>query len=145
MTITDHPLGFRKTYLLRTRWLSIRIHRWHTLNEDPHNHRWPFLAIPLRGRFADTRWATAATGGDWTRYLCAPTRAAGSRPPLVAAGGSRLTWIGMEIRRPLRPYRCRLGEIHSYQPIGDGPHLSLMFIGRVRRSHSDVWRRGGRA
>jgi hypothetical protein len=47
--------------------------------------------------------------------------------------------VSTHVRRPLRPYRCPLYAIHAYQPIGRGPHLSLVLHGRAVRDTSTVW------
>jgi len=138
--LAEHPLGFRKIRLLRVAGCTVRLHVWHGgVNEDPHSHRWSFLSLPLLGRFVDTRW-TVVAGDGWTVYDCEPP-SGGARPPLREVGPSRLVELRRVVRRPLWPYVCRRGEIHSYRPEGAGRHVSLVFLGRPRRSVSQVWRR----
>jgi hypothetical protein len=135
---TLHPLGYRKRYLLRAFGYAVRLHVWHGSREDPHDHRWTFVAIPLRGTFLERRWRVRY-GGDWIRYVC-PPGAGGPDRPLTPDDVGSLAPDLRYLRRPFHPYRCRLGEIHSYEPVGRGPHVSLVFLGRVRREASNVWR-----
>lgn len=139
---TLHPLGFRKRYLLRAFGYAVRLHVWHGSREDPHDHRWSFVAVPLRGTFLEHRWAIRTTGTDWTRYEC-PPGAGGLDRPLAPVGTNGLALRMHRLRRLWRPYRCRLGEIHTYEPVGPGPHVSLVFLGKIRRPVSNVWRRNG--
>jgi len=136
---TLHPLGYRKRYLLRAFGYAVRLHVWHGSREDPHDHRWTFVAVPLRGTFVERRWRITRDYGEWTRLACRPA-SGGERPPLEPICSDGITVDRYATRRPWWPYRCRLGEIHSYEPVGRGPHVSLVFLGRVRKPASNVWR-----
>jgi hypothetical protein len=138
-----HPLGFRLRYLASAFGYAVRLHVWQgsrDSQEDPHDHRFAFVAVPLRGRFLERRWRVTDDDGDWTRYDC-HSAVRGVRPPLAVLGRGQLTLRWAALRRPLRPYRCALGEIHTYEPVGPGPHVSLVFLGKIRRPASNVWRR----
>jgi hypothetical protein len=137
-----HPLGFRKRYLLRAFGYAVRLHVWHGSREDPHDHRWSFVAVPLRGRFLEHRWRVAHDDGTWIRYAC-PPGAGGPDWRLEPTRTDGLAKARPFMRRPLWPYRCALGEIHTYEPVGPGPHVSLVFLGKIRRPVSNVWRRNG--
>lgn len=148
MTTYPHPLGFDLRYLARAFGFAVRLHTWpatQVAQEDPHDHRFAFVSIPLRGTFLERRWRInrgwrLGDPAGLTRHACRPA-VRGVRPPLERTGSDGLALDWHRLRRPLRPYRCALGEIHSYQPVGDGPHVSLVLLGRVRRETSNVWRR----
>jgi hypothetical protein len=143
--VADHPLGYRKYYLLKTRWLSVRIHIWwrnrQDASEDPHDHRWSFVAVPLWGRFTEVRWERSRIGQVRIRSTASPDRGEGRDYREI--GVDRLARLGERTRRQWIPYRCRLGQIHTYQPAGKGPHVSLVFMGPTRTATSDVWERHG--
>lgn len=139
--VVQHPLGYRKLYLLRTQWFQIRLHLWWTdrrgASEKPHNHRWSFLAIPLWRSFTERRYLRH-DGDSHVRYATTPPRDGRDRT-WRRMGTDRLVQCSSRTRRPWVPYRCRLGEIHAYQPHGTGRHLSLVLMGRTRRPESNVW------
>jgi hypothetical protein len=135
--VTTHPVGFRKRYLLRTPWLSIRLHRWTGAgSEDPHDHRWTFISIPIRGTLHDTRW-TAQPGTTWTRQRTTPDRGHGRT--YTPDGTDRLIPLATYPRLPWRPYRCPYDEIHSFTASAGA--LTLVVMGPARRDHSHVWSR----
>lgn len=137
--MTIHPLGYTKINLGGVGGYRARLHIWHGHgSEKPHDHRWTFLAIPLLGAFTDTRW-TPTTGNRYRRADTTPPSAGHDRT-YKPAGTGDLIALSHTTRRPLRPYRCRLGEIHSYAPTGRGPHVSLVLLGRPTRPTSTVWR-----
>ena len=144
MTTYPHPLGFDLRYLARAFGFAVRLHTWPAtkVREDPHDHRFAFVAIPLRGTFYERRWRITSDDGGLTRYAC-HSAVRGVRPPLERIGSDGLALRWHRLRRPWWPYRCRLGEIHSYEPVGRGPHVSLVFLGRVRKPASNVWRPTG--
>ena len=132
-----HPLGFVKRNVVRAFGYRIRLHVWTEPQPHRHSHRWPFVGVPLVGRFADYRW-TEAEGVTHTRYDCVePTD--GQRPPLTNPQPRALTFTGLYLRRPLVPYLCRLGEVHAFEPVGPGRHVSLVLIGRKRSTMSYVY------
>lgn len=135
--MADHPLGYRKYYLLRTRWLSIRLHIWRQGgSEAPHNHRWSFVSVPLWGRFVETRHRLAE-GASHVLHSTTPDRGRGRL--YVEHGAHSVPVVRRRTRWPLVPYRCKIGEIHSFAPKGPGWHVSLVLIGREQQSASDVW------
>lgn len=140
----DHPLGYRKYYLLRIFGYAVRLHIWPPnaqISDKPHDHRWSFLSVPLWGRFVDTRYVETAAGSAGGVLQTTPDRGGGRSYVEVlefgARGGTR--FVSRTIRYPLLPYRCRIGEIHSYVPAGSGWHASLVLLGRERRQSSRVW------
>jgi len=147
--IEKHPLGYTKVNLLSVFGYRARLHIWHTDTiEDAHNHRWNFLSVPLWGRFTDRRYmevppdsVNAFMEAGLERVDCYPDRGDGRRYELVVTGGKIVQAVVEYVRRPLRPWRCRRGEIHSFQPIGSGRHVSLVLLGRPESASSDVWRR----
>jgi hypothetical protein len=149
--VERHPLGYTKVNLLSMFGYRVRLHIWHRETvEDAHNHRWNFVSVSLLGRFADTRYmevpakfvAGFAEPGP-ERVSCYPDRGTGRRyQPVTQDVLPRVVQpVMVHLRRPLRPWRCRLGEIHSFRPEGRGPHVSLVLTGRPRAASSDVWRR----
>jgi hypothetical protein len=138
-----HPLGFATIDLIRLRGYRIRLHLWRrnaVINPGRHNHRWAFISVPLIGRFLDIRYDSVA-GDEYQRLVCHPPDSDGAR--VMEQGGSGgLVERARHTRWPLVPYRCRLGEIHTFAPAGGGPHASLVFLGRARTDTSDVWPAG---
>ena len=134
-----HPLGFVKRDLLRLFGYRVRLHVWTHPDPQRHSHRWPFIGLPLRGRFADRRWIEVA-GCSHVRLDCPEPGLYGVRPPLTNPQPCALNLHRLRIHRPLVPYLCRYGEIHSVAPYGPSPHVSLVFIGRKRTSISHVYR-----
>lgn len=149
--IEKHPLGYIKVNLLSVFGYRARLHIWRTDTiEDAHNHRWNFLSIPLWGRFVDRYYMEVPleyAGGfakpGLERVDSYPDRGAGRRYVPRVTGGETVQPVMAHVRRPLRPWRCRRGEIHSFQPIGSGPHVSLVLLGRPEAVSSDVWRQKG--
>lgn len=151
--IEQHPLGYTKVNLLSVFGYRARLHIWHTDTvEDAHNHRWNFVSIPLVGQFIDRRYvegypvAYAETSSQFPAGLqfedkieCYPDRGDGRRYEPVESVPIRLATSS--IRRPLRPWRCRVGSIHAIRPVGHGPHMSLVLLGRPKATSSDVWRK----
>lgn len=130
-----HPLGYyrRKISLFG---YSVRLHVWTRAgSENPHDHRWPFLSIPLAGEFLDVRFE-ACGGADYEAQRTFPDRGLGRA--YVPQGPSGLRELYRTVRRPLRPWLCRRGEIHAFSPLGSGRHVSLVITGRERTA-STVW------
>jgi hypothetical protein len=79
-----HPLGFRR-YELRLFGRAIRLHYWPANcqpGEDRHTHQYPFVSVPLLGRFADTRYVEVP-GDEWQKHTCqtgTKTAVASGRP-----------------------------------------------------------------
>lgn len=135
-----HPLGFIKLTLLEVAGRRVRLHVWPRNAEpaqDCHNHRWSFVSLPLWGSFIDTRYAVADTTSH-LRLTCRPDRGAGRLVEVDGVGG--LVEAARFTRRPLLPYRCRRGEIHSYVPASKRFHASLVVTGRPHSDRSEVWR-----
>merc|ERR1719419_1941070 len=56
-----HANGFIKITLLKTNLFTIRIHRWSDSTKlnfvpQPHNHRWDFASLILRGGYVHEFW-----------------------------------------------------------------------------------------
>lgn len=138
--IERHPLGFTKLSLPLPFGFRVRLHLWFKgapRSEDRHNHRWSFVSLPLWGHFAELRYAETR-GERFMKLDCRPDRGEGRR--YTPASTSGLVPIDSCTRKPLRFYRCRRGEIHSFRPLGSGFHASLVFLGRPQRPSSDVWK-----
>lgn len=135
----EHPLGYRKINLGRATGWRIRIHIWHGEgSEAPHHHRWAFYALPLAGTFTDTRWAT--TTGDTHRMITAwPSTATGGRRYADTSQRTGLTKLRTYTRRPLRPYRVRYGDIHSYTSVGPGRHITVVLLAPPRTTTSTIY------
>lgn len=134
-----HPLGFTKITLAAVFGYRARLHIWHTGGSDkPHDHRWPFIGIPLIGTFTDTRW-TRRPGTAHRAVATTPPTRGSERHYRLTGDSARLERDAVWIRRPLVPYRCRVGEIHTFAPRGRGPHVSLALLGRRRSATSTVW------
>jgi hypothetical protein len=137
-----HPLGFRR-YELRLFGRAIRLHYWPANcqpGEDRHTHQYPFVSVPLLGRFADTRYVEVP-GDEWQKHTCQTGTKTAARSMREAPGRSGLRPVGRYVRRPLRPYRCASSAIHWHRPVGKGRHASLVFVGRTLAKPSDVYRR----
>jgi hypothetical protein len=141
-----HPAGFRKVRLLSFAGYHLRLHVWrggaHT-KEDPHQHRWTLVSLPIWGRFKDSRWKPA-TGNDYARY-CATS--AGKtligdhyENNLQLIGSDSVSLYKSYIRFPLVPYFCDSNAIHTFEPIGNGFHATIVFTGKSRTSLSTVWK-----
>jgi hypothetical protein len=138
--VKRHPLGYTKINLATVARRRIRLHWWHAAggSERPHNHRWPFIAIPLAGTFTDTRW-TLSPGAGHHAVETIPPGPQAPRSYQSTGATATLTATAVHLRRPLRPYRCRVGDIHSFAPVGRGPHVSLVFLGAPVSGGSTVW------
>jgi hypothetical protein len=138
MSTNRHPLGLRETTLLNLAGYRIRLHHWTGSGSDaPHNHRAPFISLPLLGRYAETRHIRIP--GSAYRLLATRQHDGQARVNIDAGMRGGLTAGATVIRRPLRPYRCPLDAIHAYWPVGRGPHWSLVLSGRPVRDTSTVW------
>jgi len=134
----SHPLGLHETTLLNLAGYRIRLHHWTGGGSHaPHNHRAPFIAIPLLGRYAETRYIRM----PGRVYRLIATRQHDGQPRVSQDTGRRsgLKPAPTQVRRALRPYRCPLDAIHAYRPVGRGPHWSLVLHGRAVRDTSTVW------
>lgn len=137
--IERHGLGFTKIQL-RLFGYSLRLHIWHGApsSENRHNHGWTFMSIPLLGTFADLRWRLADQPGTEARYVWSSSYQA-SAEPTPTGHSDALELASEHIRWPLVPYVCRTGEIHSYYPRSRRLHASLVLVGRVQSTETDVW------
>jgi hypothetical protein len=143
VTANRHPIGFTKINLGTVRGYRARLHVWHgPRSEHPHNHRWAFLAIPLLGRFTDTRWAETV-GGTHELVEAFPSTAVGGRRYRPAGTEVGLRKVSVNTRWPLVPYLCRIGEIHTHTPVGDGWHVSLVVLAPPQSDSSTVFQAGG--
>lgn len=140
----SHPIGFRKYILFSFFGYRLRLHVWPTGQgtESRHNHRWWFVSMPLIGRFDDTRYREVEPSGDFVKIDVTDRDGMrdGERRYRQKAP-SDLQLIKKNIRYPFVPYLCRLGEIHSYVPHGPGLHASLVFVGRLKKENSEIWRK----
>ncbi|NJC12943.1 hypothetical protein F4558_002769 [Micromonospora profundi] len=138
-----HPIGFRKYILMSFRGYRLRLHVWPdgVGTDSRHNHRWWFVSMPLFGRFLDTRFREVPASGRYLKIDVADRDGVrdGERSYHLK-GESDLEVVKRKIRYPLIPYLCRFGEIHSYVPYKPGFHASLVFLGRLRRQTSEIWR-----
>ena len=133
-----HPLGLREITLLNLGGRRVRLHAWtgHG-SEAPHDHRAPFIGIPLLGRFTETRYVRRI---GWDHRLVDTWQPDGQERVYRDHGeSSGLDVDAVYIRRPLKPYRCPVDAVHTYTPRGRGPHLSLVLLGRPVRDASTVW------
>lgn len=140
MKLVDrHPLGFVKVSLRLPGGWRIRLHYWAGVGSDaPHAHRWTFWSVPLLGRFADIRW-DAAPGRTHQRVTAWPPGPDGRRRYQPTGQYARLIQRRQHLRRPFLPYRCPRGDIHTYTPIGRGPHLTVVLLAPARDHTSDMW------
>ncbi len=146
MKVEHHPNGFIKLIFEGFFGYRIRVHYWPKgapKSESKHNHRWWFISIPLLGRFVDNRY-TETQGGDSVRIkVLDRDDVRDSSRVYTLEGASRLRLRKRYIRYPLVPYLCRLGEIHSYYPHGNGRHASLVIISPIKVNYSEIWREPG--
>ena len=68
----NHPVGYQKFILLDAgKYGKIRLHFWPQGRKgargDIHDHRWPFVSIPITGSFAEERFERVA--GDNLLYV----------------------------------------------------------------------------
>lgn len=143
MKIENHPNGFTK-FIFRTFFgYRVRIHYWPKgahKSESRHNHRWWFVSIPLLGRFVDNRYMEVQDGGTMRIKVFDRDDVRDSSRTYALDGTSGLRLRRTYIRYPLVPYLCRIGEIHSYYPQGEGRHISLVIISPIKLNSSEIWR-----
>ena len=75
-----HLNGFAKVVLAQDShetMQQVRLHIWRTSRDKPahspgdiHDHRWPFVSLPLLGAFFEERFVTANAGMDVYAYHC---------------------------------------------------------------------------
>jgi hypothetical protein len=139
----NHPVGFKKYVLISVLGYRVRIHVWSDGhgNDSRHNHRWWFVSIPLVGKFVESRYREV-NGESFVKIDVADKSGIrdGDRR-YIARGFSGLEVMARRIRRPLVPYVCPVGAIHSLVPDGGGLHVSLVFSGRLQSATSEIWRR----
>jgi hypothetical protein len=137
MAIQKHPTGFYKIVLLSLFGYRLRLHYWpHGAKDsrpDIHDHKWSFISLPLFGSFIERRYIRM-DGATYNIHLCRSTTL-----PLEEVGESGIKQVSENIRRPFRPYLCRHGEIHDYQPVGYTKSASLVITGRPQKIGSNVW------
>lgn len=143
MKIENHPNGFTKIIVGGILRYRVRVHYWPTgapKSESRHNHRWWFISIPLLGRFVDNRYTETQAGDELRIKVLDRNDVRDSSRVYALEGASGLQLRKRYIRYPLVPYLCRLGEIHSYYPHGDGRHVSLVIISPIKVDFSEIWR-----
>jgi hypothetical protein len=137
--VVDHPLGYRGRVLFDVFGWRIRLHVWHgEASAAPHNHRWGFVGLPVRGWFREIRWREVR-GDDYEVVRTHPPDGADDRRVTPTGRRSGLVAVRRHMRGPWRPYLCRYGEIHTYLSAGSGPHVSLVLLGRARSDNSEIW------
>jgi hypothetical protein len=143
MRSENHPVGFRKFILLSAFGCRLRLHVWPDGggSDSRHNHRWWFVSLPLLGKFKEMRYCESP-GQSYLKIDVLDADGVRDTERIYRAGDrSSLTVVGEHIRRPLIPYFCPVGAIHSLVPIGEGRHASLVLVGPIRRNSSDIWRK----
>jgi hypothetical protein len=143
MYVENHPNGFTKIIIGTIFGYRIRLHYWPKgadKAESRHNHRWWFISVPLLGRFVDNRYMETEDSQTMRIKVLDRNDIRDSKRAYVSDGTSGLRLRRTHIRKPLIPYVCRLGEIHSYYPEGDGRHASLVMISPLKTKTSDIWR-----
>lgn len=144
MKIERHPNGFTKIILGTFFGYRLRFHYWPSSEKkfrSRHNHRWWFISIPVLGAFVDNRYEELEGISSTMRIAVSDRRdVRDSERVYSLEGTSVLRLRASHTRYPLIPYLCRLGEIHSYYPKGNGPHGSLVIISPLRTDTSDIWR-----
>ncbi len=120
----------------------LRLHIWPAERQEmnlPHDHRWSFLSIPVWGTFRDTRYREAPAGPVYGVFEARHLEA--SRSGKLPATGQtvRLAAVTCVIRKPLRPYRVRRSEIHTFVPATAGRAATVVLVGRARSDRSRVF------
>ena len=147
-----HPNGFGKIVLAhsnldRTR---LRLHIWPETSSRPrhegdlHDHRWPFVSLPILGRFTETRFAevgekSEVPGDPVYLYHCHP-RHGRDRLYLQGCIKSRLTQVFEAERIPGKSYSCEAGEIHRFEPSSPGLAITLVLTGDPAANAAKVYR-----
>lgn len=141
-----HPGGFQKITLISVFGFRLRAHIWRNFTEeieDPHEHRWLLLSLPVWGRFQDYRWQEIE-GDSHQVFSATPySQTPGEdhyRSNLTQARRTGLKLVNVWNRRPFVPYHCKSSEIHSYRPVGSGFHMSLVVTVRTSKSAGYVYR-----
>jgi hypothetical protein len=138
----NHPVGFRKYIVFSFLGYRMRVHVWPDGlgNDSRHNHRWWFVSVPVVGKFVETRYREMA-GKSFVKIDVTDKDGVrdGDRS-YVAKGESELEVIARRARRPLVPYLCPIGAIHSLVPDGSGLHVSVIFCGRPQSETTEIWR-----
>lgn len=143
MKIEHHPNGFTKLTLGSIFGYRIRVHYWPRTEEkygSRHNHRWWFISMPLFGAFTDNRYEEVPDSNTMRIKVTDQGNVRDSKREYALEGTSGLRLKAKHIRYPLFPYLCRLGEIHSYYPKGNGRHASLVIISPLKTGSSEIWR-----
>jgi hypothetical protein len=141
--IENHPNGFTKITFDGIFGYRIRIHYWPKgtpKSESQHNHRWWFISIPLMGCFVDNRYSETTNNRTMRIRVFDRDDVRDSSRDYSFDRTSGLQLRKTFIRYPLVPYLCRLGEIHSYYPRGNGRHASLVIISPIKVKFSEIWR-----
>jgi hypothetical protein len=143
MKIEHHPNGFTKFILGSVFGYRIRVHYWPRAEKkyrSRHNHRWWFISMPLFGAFIDNRYEEVPDNNTMRISVTDQGNMRDSKREYILEGRSGLRLKAEHIRYPPIPYLCRLGEIHSYYPKGNGPHASLVIISPLKTRSSEIWR-----
>lgn len=136
--MTRHPIGFDKLRLPLPGGRAVRLHVWSGEHvDDPHDHRWSFWHLVLWGEFRDRRYAPVV--GDWYATVTArPDRGSGRSYTDVGRGG--LIEMATRTRRTLPGCYVPRDVVHSFTPVGRGPHITLLVHGKPTRDASTIWR-----
>jgi len=96
--------------------------------------------MPLLGTFIDNRYEEVPDRDTLRIKVTDQGEARDSQRHYTLEGTSGLRLKAEHVRYPLIPYLCRLGEIHSYYPKGNGGHASLVLISPLKSKTSAIWR-----
>jgi len=139
--LQKHPIGFQKITLVSAFGYKLRLHYWplgkRSSRPDIHDHRWPFLSIPLLGTFTEKRYKKKS-GKNYKIRHCFSEPLNGPRP-IKTVGRGNVEESSSKIRKFFRPYICSAGEIHSYIPNGIKRAMSLVITGKPIRKYAKVW------
>lgn len=130
-----HPLGFT-AITLTAFGRRLRLHIWRPGGSTaPHDHKADYASLVLLGRFTEILWRVqpgtahhahrVIHDGPGRRYQA--TGAAALLLPATAV-----------VHRAGRRYRREAWQVHTFGPVGAGPHVTLVLQGR-RQRESTVW------
>lgn len=139
--IQKHPIGFKKITLLSLFGYKLRLHSWPNGNNssrpDIHDHRWPFLSIPLLRSFTEKRYKRVS-GSKYKLRHCY-TEPLNAPRMVKTVGKGNVKEVFKKIRKPFIPYICPAGEVHSYMPNSNKKSMSLVITGSPIRDYAEVW------
>lgn len=99
--------------------------------------------MPFMGRFVDNRYSETTDMSAMRIKVLDRNDIRDSCRTYNLDGSSGLQLRKTYIRYPLIPYICRLGEIHSYYPLGDCRHATLVITSPIKVNYSEIWRGPG--